>query len=174
MPRADLAAALLITTVACAAGAPASVAAQSEGDVAAWSALVGTPVGALPPLFTPTVAGIPLHSAQLALRYGHMGGGADLASLDDFAATAILPAGMGATVSLTGGVVHASCDGCANHLILSMSADLSLYSSPLGPSSDAGRLSVALNGEFGYGHPRDATLLAGAVGLPVALVLGSS
>jgi hypothetical protein len=145
----------------------------SEGDEAAWSALLGTPSGALPAIMTPTMVGVPLRAAQIAFRYGHMSGGNDFADLNNFAITALFPAGTGATLSLTGGVIHPSCDGCQNQVMLSLGGDMGLYSSPLGPSSDAGRLTISLNGEFGYGKPPDGRLFAGTVGLPFALVLGS-
>jgi len=171
---------LIVTFAALVAGTPASTRAQifgngpDESALAAWSALLGTPTGALVPLLTPTLAGAPAHSAQLALRYGHSQGINDLASLNNFAVTALFPAGTGATISLTGGMIRPSCDGCDTHLMLSIGGDMALYSSPLGPSSDAGRFAVALNGEFGYGKPEDGTLLAGSVGLPFSLVLGST
>jgi hypothetical protein len=147
--------------------------APTAGDVAAWSALLGTPAGALAPVVTPTMVGAPLRSAQIVFRYGHLGGGRVSASLHDFGVTALLPAGTGATLSLTGGFIHPDCNGCDNQLMLSVGGDMSLYSSPLGPSSDAGRLTIALNGELGYGRPSGGNLIAGTVGLPFALVLGS-
>jgi hypothetical protein len=173
---------LILTLAAIAAGAPTSLCAQlpglgngpSESALAAWSALLGTPTGALVPLLTPTMVGIPARSAQLAFRYGHVGGGDDLASLNNFAVTALFPAGTGSAVSLTAGMIRASCDGCDTHLMLSIGGDVGLYSSPLGPSSDAGRFTVALNGELGYGKPSEGTLIAGAVGMPFSLILGSS
>ena len=170
-----------LTLAALIAAAPAPLSAQlglgdgpSESAFAAWSALLGTPTGALVPMMTPTMVGLPARSVQLVFRYGHAGGGEDLASLNNFAATALFPAGTGATFSLTGGLVRPSCDGCETHLMLSVGGDLGLYSSPLGPSSDAGRFTMALNGELGYGNPEEGTLVAGAVGLPFSLVLGST
>lgn len=145
----------------------------SESDVAAWGALLGTPSGALAPLMTPAMAATPARSAQIVFRYAHMAGGEDLASLDNFALTALFAAGTGASISLTGGLVHASCEGCDDHLMLSLGGDMGLYSSPLGPSSDAGRFTMSLNGELGYGKPRGGNLVAGTVGLPFSLVLGS-
>ena len=173
---------LILTLSALVAGSPLSTRAQlpslgnnpDESAFAAWSALLGTPTGALAPLMTPTLAGSPARSAQLALRYGHSQGVNDLASLNNFAVTALFPAGTGATISLTGGMIRPSCDGCETHVMLSIGGDMALYSSPLGPSSDAGRFAMALNGEFGYGKPEDATLLAGSVGLPFSLILGST
>ena len=171
----------LLSLAALVAGAPAPLSAQlpvfergpSEGALAAWVALLGTPVGALAPLMTPTMASASARSAQLALRYGHASGETDFASLNNFAVTALFPAGTGATVSLTGGMIRPSCDGCDTNLMLSIGGDLALYSSPLGPSSDAGRFAMALNGELGYGKPENGTLVAGAVGLPFSLVLGT-
>lgn len=172
---------LILALSALVAGAPVTRAqlpvlgnGPDEGAEAAWSALLGTPTGGLVPLMTPTLAGAPARSAQLAFRYGHTQGNNDLASLNNFAVTALFPAGTGATISLTGGMIRPSCNGCDTHLMLSLGGDMALYSSPLGPSSDAGRFAMGLNGELGYGRPKDATLVAGSVGLPFSLIMGSS
>jgi len=144
----------------------------NTSEAAAASALRGTPAGAFAPLMTTTMVGVPLRSPQLAFRYGYLGGN-DNATLNNFGVTALFPAGTGATLSLSGGVAHPSCDGCDNSLMLSVGGDMSLFSSPLAPSSDAGRLTMTIGGELGYGKPRDGRLLAGAIGVPFALVLGS-
>lgn len=143
----------------------------SVDDLAAYSSLLQTPAGAFAPLFTSTMAGVPANSTRLALRYGHVGiGNVDFHNL---AATVLLPASTNATVQLTAGFIHPSCDNCDNQLMLSIGGDLNLYSSPLGPNSGDGRFTVGLNGELGYGKPRDESLVSGIIGLPFALPLGS-
>jgi hypothetical protein len=166
----SLATALLLST---SLGAQILPSAPNEGDVAAWAALLGTPSGALVPLMTRTMTGLPTRSAQIVFRYGYMDGENDLATLHNVAVTALLPAGTGATFSLTAGMIHPTCAGCENHLMLSAGGDMGLYSSPLGPSSDAGRFTMSLSGELGYGKPHDESFVAGVVGLPFALVLGT-
>lgn len=164
----------------------APLAAQSAGDYAAYQALVLTPVGALTPVMTSTLTGELQQGVHFAVRYAYMrdisapfqfpGGGSNgvfgssQIGANNFAATAVLPAGIGSTISLTAGSFYPTCDGCKAHLMLGAGGDLRLTSLSTGAQPDSPRIIVGLNGELGFGNPTDAKLLSGAIGIPLSLV----
>lgn len=141
----------------------------SSDDVSAYRALMLTPIGALPPIATSTIVGEVQSGAAFALRYGYYGGGESLSSHNNFGATAILPLGLGSTLSLTGGV--GSGQG-SNGLMLSAGADTRITEMPFGSGADSRRLAIGVNGELGYGKPTGEHVIAGAVGLPFSLIPG--
>jgi hypothetical protein len=172
--------------------ASAPLSAQSTDELATYAALVGTPQGGLPPLMTNTVAGTAQRSVQLALRYGYLGNvlapfqekfdapsaGREHRSLSQYAATVILPVGLGSTVSLSAGGVSIHCDDCHAYLTLGAGGDYRLFEQPFGVGADAMRLTIGVNGEFAYGRARAGGLLAGnvvtgTVGIPVGVIVGS-
>ncbi len=157
--------------------AAAPLAAQvgvSADDISAYRALMLTPVGALPPIATSTITGEVQSGVAFAVRYGYVGGGDNLSSLNNFGATAILPFGIGTTVSLTGGV--AAISNGSSSLMLSIGGDTRITSLPFG-SAGGSRLGIGLNGELGYGKPRendiDEHVVSLAVGLPLSLLPGT-
>ena len=173
----------LVATLSVVVATP--LAAQSAGDYAAYQALVFTPVGALTPVMTSTLTGELQQGVQLAVRYAYMrdisaplvfGGagsrafGSTQVGANNFAATAVLPAGIGSTISLTAGSFYPTCDGCKAHLMLGAGGDLRLTSMSTGSQPDSPRIIVGLNGELGFGNPTDAKLLSGAIGVPLSLV----
>lgn len=143
----------------------------SQGDLAAYAALISTPSGAFAPLFTSTMAGIATTAPRFALRYGHIDESG--VSVHDLGATVVIPASTNATLQLSGGVAHPSCNGCDNQLMLSLGGDMNLYSAPLGSRPSDGRVTVGLSGELGYGKVNDVSFVSGTVGLPFALPIGS-
>jgi hypothetical protein len=159
--------------------AASAAAGQSTGEIAAFNALMFTPIGALPPIMTSSISANVQRSAQLALRYGYVSGsrrdvlfGGDVNS---FGISGVLPMGLGSTLTLTGGVSSPECDGCESGLMLSVGGDMRLTSMPMGTGRDGARLTISLNGEFGFGKPRVpfdvvSSVWSGAVGLPIGLV----
>ena len=143
----------------------------SVNDLSTYLALVRTPVGGLPPNATSTILGDTQSGVALALRYGHANGTHGLSSLNNFGATAVIPAGTVSTVSLTGGFSAPSSGSTG--LMLSIAGDTRLSSMPIDAGRGSARLDIALNGELGYGKPSGATLFAGEVGLPISLVPGT-
>lgn len=159
-----------------AAGVPAH--GQSRNEIAARAALVLTPVGALPPLVTSTIQGEVQRGVALGLRYGYLSGTNGGSDANNAGITAILPFGLGSTVSLTGGFFSYNCEECDPGLMLSVGADRALGEMPFGTGRDGSRLRFALNGELGYGQPSGASftegsVISGAVGVPISLVSGS-
>lgn len=170
---------------ALAAAAPVGRAhAQTAGQFAAYNALLQTPIGALTPIMTSTITGSLQQGVQFAVRYAYMKemvgvydapfGGASFdrfeVGANNFAATAILPAGLGSTISLTAGAFYPSCSGCRASLMLSGGGDLRLASMATGNQPDSPLFLVGLNGELGFGAPSEVKYLSGAVGVPVSLV----
>lgn len=163
---------------------PSRARAQSAGDFAAYDALLETPIGALTPIMTSTVTGGLQQGVQFAVRYAYMkervfgfvspSGGVGFASdgigANDFAATAILPAGLGSTISLTAGTFYPTCADCKSHLMLSAGGDLRLASMAMNDQSDSPLFLFALNGELGFGAPTDVKLFSVAIGAPVSLM----
>ena len=168
-----------LTIVACLlVSAMAAASAQSRSEGAARDALINTPVGALPPLVTSTIQGEVQRGVALGIRYGYLSGTDRGPDANNGGLTAILPFGLGSTVSLTGGFVSYNCHECDPGLILSVGADRALGEMPFGSGRDGSRLRFALNGEVGYGQPSGATfsegsVMSGAVGIPISIVSGS-
>jgi hypothetical protein len=151
--------------------------AQSSRDFAAWTALVLTPVGALPPIMTSTIASEVQTAPALSFRYGHLPSSIGLASINSGGATVIFPVGQRSTVSLTGGFFDPTCRDCDAGLMLGVAGDTRLGEMPFGTGRERSRLTFGLNGELGYARPKDATfsngsLVSGAVGIPIGLVSG--
>jgi hypothetical protein len=98
------------------AGAAREARAQSPGDLAAWDALVVTPVGALPPrvhdgLFVDAVR------TELSVRYGRWRYDQDDAIHNDFGVTLARQLGVAQTeVALTAAYLSLSCGTCASWL----------------------------------------------------------
>lgn len=174
-----------VLAIALSLGVSAPLAAQSAGDYAAYQALVFTPVGALTPVMTSTLTGELQQGVHFAVRYAYMrdvsepfasplGGSSGFGSAqigaNNFAATAILPAGIGSSISLTAGSFYPTCADCKAHLMLGAGGDLRLTSMSTGAQPDSPRIIVGLNGELGFGNPTDAKLLSGAIGMPLSLV----
>jgi hypothetical protein len=152
--------------------------AQTSGDFAARTALVLTPVGALPPIMTSTIAAETRTDVSVSLRYGHLPNSGGSASFNNAGATVLFPVGQRSTVSLTGGFFSASCRDCDPGLMLGLAGDTRLGETPFGSGRNPSRLTLGLNGELGYGSPRnssfnDGALVSGMVGLPIGLVPGS-
>ena len=147
-----------------------ALSAQTEGDVAAYFALVGTPPGGLPPVLSNAMLDRPMTSMDLGARYGHISTAGT--SFNNFAATLGMPAGTKAKIGVTAGVEALDCNGCKSHFIAGANAEGRLTSVMLGAGSDAAQLTVGLNGEFGFGKPERTTLVTLTGGLPIALVAG--
>jgi len=158
---------------------PAAAAAQSSNELAVFSAGNLTPVAGLPPIMTSSISGRVQRSVQFGMRYGYLAQERREAELprgqvdvNNFAVTAVLPMGLGATVSITGGVSSPTCSDCDPGLMLSLGGDMRLTEFPFGPTEDAARFTVTVNGEFGFAKPKLplrilSTAWAGSVGVPI-------
>jgi hypothetical protein len=147
-------------------------AAQSDQDVVAYIALLGTPAGALPPVLSNAMLNRPMPSVDFRIRYGHLS--MTGASFNNFAATLGIPASPKAMVGITAGYESLSCDGCDGHFMGGASVESRLASTLLGTGSDAARLNIGVNGEFGIGHPTATWLASLTGGLPISLVAQTS
>jgi hypothetical protein len=100
-------------------------------------------------------------------------GGHAAHSLDSFGLTGILPAGLDATVSLTAGLSNERCTGCSgSRFMASVASDYRVLRAPLGDGEDAMRLTVAIDGEVGFGQPAGGTTWTAGVGVPMAIAFG--
>lgn len=149
-----------------------SLGAQSSGNAAAYTTLLSTPPGALPPVLSAPMLGRVQAPPQIDLRYGHISfngfGSNTFAGAVDFAA------GTKTVIGVTAGYQTYDCKGCDGHFLASGRAEGRLTSTSLGSGADASLLTVGLNGEMGFGKPSGGTLLSIAAGLPVALVAGGA
>jgi len=162
----------------CLFGAAATAAAQSRSDIAAAVSLQFTPIASLPPFATSTIQAEVQHGAALGIRYGYLSRSGEGADANNLGISAILPVGLGASVSLTAGFFALTCNECDPGLMLGLGADRRLGSLVLGSGRDGSRLQFALNGELGYGQPQgtslgDGSAMSGMVGLPISLISGS-
>lgn len=146
--------------------------------------LLGTPIASLPPLFTYMLTDVAQQSPELTARYGYVPditrplapevGGHAAHSLDSFGATAIVPLGLGGSVSLTGGVSNERCDtGCSGaRFMASVRGDYRLLRAPIGVADDAMRLTLGVSGELGIGSPESGLTETLDLGLPFAFTFG--
>jgi hypothetical protein len=161
-----------IVVLAALGAAPATVAAQSEHDVAAYFAMIASPIGTLPPILSNAMLGRPMTSPDIAVRYGHLPIGD--AAANTFDARIGFPAGTKVMMGVNAGYEsYSSCGGCDGHFIGGVNAEGRLASSMLGTGSDAALLNIGLNGEAGFGHESGSTAFSLNAGLPVALVSGT-
>jgi hypothetical protein len=128
------------------------------------------PAGAHRPLVTSTLLDRAQNGASLALRYGNLGSGDFNAASNTFAVTGLLPAGLGASVNLTGGVITTDCTGCKAELMLGIGGDMRLLGSSMGSTASSPLFTLSLDGELGYSNRDPGSFVSGYVGVPMALV----
>lgn len=160
----------LLLAVTLLVGAAAPAAAQDAGEAATYLAISRTPVGALAPLLSSTLINRLQNGAALAVRYGNLADGPANFPNNAYAATGILPAGLGSTVRVTAGVNDTDCFDCDPDLMLSLGGDLRLVGSAMGTTSTSPLWTVSLDGEVGYANRNPGTTISGYVGVPIALV----
>jgi hypothetical protein len=103
----------LFSTAAILAMMPDALSAQSTGDLAAWNALVVSPVGALPPRVRNGLFGDSLVT-ELSLHYGRWRYDMDDAIHNNLGVTAARQLGAARTdVAVTAGYLSVSCGSCA-------------------------------------------------------------
>ena len=146
------------------------MAAQTASEVSAYTAITLTPAGGLAPMLTNTLIDRAQNGASLALRYGNLAGGDFNVRNDAGAVTAILPVGLGGTLSLTGGANFSDCDTCDPELMLGVGGDYRLIGSAMGNMASSPLWTISLDGELGYAKRFDGTFTSLYVGVPVALV----
>src|SRR5437762_7615296 len=163
---------LLLTFACLALASPRVVAAQA---VIAYFTLIETPPGALPPVLSSVMVDRSLTEPDVTLRFGHLS--QSPINFNAFDLRLGIPAGPTAQIGLTAGYQSVSCtSGCgdASHFIAGANAEGRIARSVIGSGSDAAVLTVGVNGELGFGKPKDGTLLSLTAGLPIALVSGGS
>jgi opacity protein-like surface antigen len=151
--------------------APAMSAQQgpSEGDVAAYLAINGSTVGALPPLATNTLAGA--GGIGWHVQYGRLNLGDEM-STNAFAGGLDLTMGQ-ARLGFTLGYMTFDCPtgfDCQGHLMIGSRYSRQLTGDKLG--TNGGRWQLGFEGELGVGLPENERAMAIAVGLPVKLTFG--
>jgi hypothetical protein len=148
-----------------------------------YIAILGTPIGSLPPLATYTLTGVAQRTPEIVARYGFVqdmalplapeSGGHDAHSLSSFGLTGLFPVDLGGTVSLTLGLSNQRCTGCAGTRFMgSVGADYRLLTTAL-DASTARRFTLAVNGEIGVGNPATGTAWTGDLGFPLAFTIGA-
>lgn len=151
--------ALGIVAVVCVPGTRA----QSINDLAAYGAMVSTPVAAVSPIVSPYMMGSEQQGLGFAARYGRMSfdGGSTYALLGDFTG----PVGKGSW-GLDAGYVGTTCDGCTGNFMAGAHVEGPLATA----GSKAGTLfTLGMQGTVGFAKPSEGTAWAGTVTLPVAL-----
>ena len=144
--------------------------AQTLNERAMYLSVMRSPAGALSPMLTNTLLDRAQNGASLALRYGNLASGDFNPSANTFALTGILPAGLGSSVNLTGGVITGDCAGCKAELMLGVGGDLRLMGSTMGNTSTSPMFTLSLDGEIGYSNADPGSFVSGYIGVPLALV----
>lgn len=150
--------------------APAQVQAQDEGDVAAYAALLFTPVGGLAPIATPAMMGADQVGLGYSFRYGKITG--DDAP-NNFGAGVSYGHNVG-TFGITAGYLSPAQDGVDGHLMLGGNYSRNLTNVAMSANA---ALNIGLDVGLGWASREeggiDATMLAGQLGVPVSTVAGS-
>jgi hypothetical protein len=149
---------------------PVVAQAQSADEFATYLSVMRTPAGALAPMLTNTLLDRAQNGASLALRYGNLASGDFNPGSNTFAVTGILPAGLGSSLNLTGGVITSDCSGCKAELMLGVGGDIRLMGSAMGNTAASPLFTVSLDGEIGYSNADPGSFVSGYVGAPLALV----
>lgn len=137
--------------------------AQGINDLAAYGAMISTPVAAVSPVVLPYMTGIEQQGLGFAVRYGRMSfdGGSTYALLGDFTG----PAGKGSW-GLGAGYLGATCGGCVGNLMADVHIERPLATAG---SKDGTLFTLGMQGTVGFAKPSEGTAWAGAVNVPVAL-----
>ena len=154
------------TALALALMTPAATAAAQEGrDVAAYLALIWSPVGALPPIVQGVDVGAPVSGS---LRFGRLSYGAGGDTFHNLGATIELPVSPGARTSVTIARAASDCAGCDPALGAAVDVELVVGSWP----GRVGEVSVTFEPGLGFAlgtGDLDYSLFTATAGLPVAL-----
>jgi len=143
--------------------------AQTFNQSATYFALMRTSVAGLPPVATSTLLGDLQDGVALGIRYGYVPSGMEFPSFNNVGLTAVIPTGTASTVSITGGISSPSRDG-SDAWIVGAGADLRLTDWAFSQGRSAPHLRVTVNGQLDYSKPRESSLIAGSVGLPLSIV----
>jgi len=186
--RVDLRAVLAVfVVVLCLPGRHAAAQSQSitpsPPGYKEYIAILGTPIGSLPPLPTYTLSSLAQRTPEVIARYGFVedmalplapdSGGHNAHSLSSFALTGVFPVDLGGTVSLTAGLSNQQCSGCTGTRFMgSVAADYRLFSTAI-DAANARRFTLAVNGEVGAGNPATGTAWTADVGFPLAFTIGA-
>lgn len=132
-----------------------SLVAQSAGGVAAYTALVVSPPGGLPPTLTNVLLGRTAASPEFGVRYGQW----DDAPITtrDFGATGRLGMGTKASVGATAGYAHPNCGGCEGNWMIGVVADQRYALASHGSEPDATTVVYALSEDLGFAKPRSSS-----------------
>lgn len=140
----------------------------SAKDQAAYAGIIGSTVGALPPLATNTLAGA--GGMGWHAQYGRISDGETTAS--SFAGGLDITVGAGRLAFTAGYMMVDYGQGTEgdNHLMLGTRYSRQLTGDKLG--TNGGRWQMGFEGELGVGLPEDQRAMAISVGLPVKLTFG--
>lgn len=147
-------------------------AAQDEDDVAAYAAMVFTPIGALPPLVTPAMAGISHAPTRINARYGRI-------SFSDDVGFNNLGVGLDfgrrrGSLGLLVGYAFDDCEGeCDGAVMIGGHAEGTLGSTPLGDDPSSATLRMGVRGDVGFARMDDVTALSAVLGVPLAVSMPS-
>ena len=153
---------------------PRIIAAQSAGDLAAWNALVLSPVGAFPLRLSRSLWGDPAHT-DMSLRYGRWQYDMDDAIHNDMGVTVGRQLGAAHTgVSATLAYLSVSCGSCAAWVSGGIDVERALFATSRAPDSAARmRAGVGLRASAGAARylgtgGATASSIAGAATLDLA------
>lgn len=157
-----------------------SVSAQTDADRAAYYAAIMTPVGALPVVTSPAVAGETRSSVGFSALYGYVPLLPSL-SVDGHAAGARLEATLAGRLSVaaTGGYMFQVCphstfgltEACNSFGIAGAEAQLRLIGYGVESDEERGTLTVSLSGRAGAAFPSHGTIYALEGTVPIAMVV---
>ena len=142
-----------------------NAAGASAADLAAYGALVSTPVGALTPLMITPGAKVEKAFNAVTGRYSHFS--SDAGNANSFGASFYHRAGMNAAVSGTlGYATAADCAVDCGTLLVGADLHSTLWNSK--SRGTAATKSINLQGSLGYGSGTDVKYMSFAVGLPLS------
>ena len=158
-----------VTAIGLLATTTTLAAAQDEGDIAAWYAMMVTPFGALPPIVTPTMAGMTSTDGRrplsLDFRYGHWDFGDGEEPWNTF--------GLGVHARNLGIVVgYEKCEECSDGVLMGgVEFDAVLFTSEFASVPSPASLIVGVRPGIGFAKPlgdMDGSAFSATVDLPIS------
>jgi hypothetical protein len=162
----------MVAAVGLLAATSTTATAQDESDIAAWFAMMFTPYGALPPLGSRAMAGLPPTDGRAAatfeIKYGHWAFDEVEEPWNTF--------GLGGRVGSVGLTLgYGKCEGCDDGFIMGgLDFESILLRSPFGTAASNASFAVSVRPSLGFGMPTgdgEGNVFAANVDFPLSFTM---
>jgi hypothetical protein len=150
-----------------------AIAQPSAGDVAAWGAMMATPIGAFAPMSAGPMKGVAVTGKSAALRLSNWKQTGATDGVMNIGGTYVTKAGTNAVLNATAGYSMPGCSGCDGTVMLGADVVSPLWGQPA-TAENSMALNANLQGSLGFGKnmgTNGPTALSLAVGVPVGMTM---